>query len=181
MSRTVSFESQQGAKAAAVKTQVQQDCVDESLIGLLESYLDEQIATNVVDEAANVMLLKLYTLYPSAAQQQPTRAAQILAKGLMTLPSTFYLGASYLISESVRKVGPSGESCFDLPRSRTRMLRTCSSPDNCCKPAALPNFGSWICLLPRKLQDSKPRFMNTLSRRWPRATTSCPRRLRRNN
>ncbi|KAF0686285.1 Aste57867_21891 [Aphanomyces stellatus] len=124
MSRSVSFETAPGAKAAAVKAQVEKDCMDESLIALLESYLDEQISTNVIDEEANMTLLKLYTIYPNAAGQQQARAAQILVKGLMTLPSNFFLGASYLVPDSLRKTKEIAELL-----QAGQLLQTCRFPD----------------------------------------------------
>ncbi|KAH9096486.1 hypothetical protein Ae201684P_013154 [Aphanomyces euteiches] len=80
MTRAVSFETAATEKAAAVKAQVEKDCMDESLIGLLEAYVDEQVATSVVDEEANMTLLKLYAIYPThtSVDNEQTCAAQIL-------------------------------------------------------------------------------------------------------
>ncbi|KDO27978.1 hypothetical protein SPRG_07255 [Saprolegnia parasitica CBS 223.65] len=104
MSRFVSFEKDATSKAAtAVRAQVAADGMDEKLVGLLEAYLDEQIASNVVDEEANLMLLKLYTIYPVKPEQHQTRVAQVLAKGLMALPSKYFLGATYMVTEALRK------------------------------------------------------------------------------
>ncbi|RHZ10604.1 hypothetical protein DYB31_004062, partial [Aphanomyces astaci] len=63
MSRSVNFNTSPSANATAVKAQVDVDALDQSLIALLEAYLDEQIATSVVDEEANMTLLKLYSIY----------------------------------------------------------------------------------------------------------------------
>ncbi|OQR89718.1 hypothetical protein ACHHYP_06091 [Achlya hypogyna] len=104
MSRFVSFEKDATSKAAAaVKAQVDLDGMDEKIVGLLEAYLDEQLANNVVDEEANLMLLKFYAIYPVKLEQQQTRVAQVLAKGLMALPSNYFLGATYMVSEALRK------------------------------------------------------------------------------
>ncbi|OQS04269.1 hypothetical protein THRCLA_03477 [Thraustotheca clavata] len=104
MSRVVSYETNSSSKAAvALLAQLNADCMDEKLVGLLEAYLDEQIATNVVDEEANLMLLKFYAIYPVKPEQQQLRVAQILVKGLMTLPSNFFLGATFMVSEALRK------------------------------------------------------------------------------
>ncbi|RHY30781.1 hypothetical protein DYB32_004021 [Aphanomyces invadans] len=123
MTRAVNFESTHSAKAAAVKKQVDEDPLDESLISLLEAYLDEQIATGTVDEEANMMLLKLYTIYSTPVDHQLPRAIQILVKGLMTLPSNFFLGASYLVSESLRK----NKDVTELLQAGS-LLQTCLFP-----------------------------------------------------
>ncbi|KAH9085036.1 hypothetical protein LEN26_020771 [Aphanomyces euteiches] len=126
MTRAVSFETAATEKAAAVKAQVEKDCMDESLIGLLEAYVDEQVATSVVDEEANMTLLKLYAIYPThtSVDNQQTRAAQILVKGLMNLPSNFFLGASYLVPETLRK----SKDIAGLLQAG-QLLQTCRFPE----------------------------------------------------
>ena len=105
MNVKISYESEHAKVskcAAAVKEQVEQDILDIKLVGLLENYLDEQIASNQVDVEANILLLKSYSVYP--AQLKETRVAQILAKILMILPSTAFNGATFMVSETLRKV-----------------------------------------------------------------------------
>ncbi|ETV78933.1 hypothetical protein H257_07723 [Aphanomyces astaci] len=123
MSRSVNFNTSPSANATAVKAQVDVDALDQSLIALLEAYLDEQIATSVVDEEANMTLLKLYSIYSTPVDHQLPRAIQILAKGLTVLPSNFFLGASYLVSEPLRK----NKDIAELLQAGS-LLQTCLFP-----------------------------------------------------
>ncbi|UIZ26081.1 hypothetical protein KXD40_001627 [Peronospora effusa] len=71
---------------------------EEIHVKILETYLTEQMQNSFVDIDANLALLKLYQLYPSTSNVE--NVANILIKGVMTLPSTFFTGASTMIPES---------------------------------------------------------------------------------
>ncbi|KAI9906973.1 hypothetical protein PsorP6_003561 [Peronosclerospora sorghi] len=73
---------------------------DKDNVKILEAYLVEQMQNSTVDISANLALLKLYQLYPGTANAE--NVANVLAKGVMILPSTFFTGASTMISESCR-------------------------------------------------------------------------------
>ncbi|CAH0473312.1 unnamed protein product [Peronospora belbahrii] len=67
-------------------------------VQILETYLTEQVQNSFVDIDANLALLKLYQLYPSTIKAE--NVVNVLVKGIMTLPSTFFTGATTMIPES---------------------------------------------------------------------------------
>ncbi|CAI5734168.1 unnamed protein product [Peronospora destructor] len=71
---------------------------EETNVKILETYLAEQVQNSFVDIDANLALLKLYQVYPSTTNAE--NVANVLIKGVMTLPSTFFTGASTMIPES---------------------------------------------------------------------------------
>ncbi|KAG7385704.1 Eukaryotic translation initiation factor 3 subunit K [Phytophthora pseudosyringae] len=74
---------------------------EEANVKVLETYLAEQVQSKTVDIDANVALLKLYQVYPATVNAE--KVATILVKGIMTLPSTFFTGASTMVPESIRE------------------------------------------------------------------------------
>ncbi|TMW68398.1 hypothetical protein Poli38472_005866 [Pythium oligandrum] len=74
---------------------------DQSVVQTLEQYVDEQIQTATVDVDANLALLKLYLVYPEAANVD--KIQKVLLKAITALPSSFFLGAAAIVPESFRE------------------------------------------------------------------------------
>lgn len=70
-------------------------------VKMLERYLIEQLQNKTVDIDANLALLKLYQIYPATASAE--KVVKVLVKGIMAMPSTFFNGASSMISENIRE------------------------------------------------------------------------------
>jgi translation initiation factor 3 subunit K len=70
---------------------------DPDILPRLEEYVAYQVVAQRCDAETNLAVLKLYQFYPTT-YHAPT-VAKILIKALMTLPSTDFLCALYLIPE----------------------------------------------------------------------------------
>lgn len=70
---------------------------DPNILPRLEEFVNYQVEKRFCDSGANLAVLKLYQFYPT--QYNPTIVAKILIKALMSLPSTDFLCALYLIPE----------------------------------------------------------------------------------
>ncbi|OWZ15941.1 hypothetical protein PHMEG_00010328 [Phytophthora megakarya] len=74
---------------------------EQANVAVLETYLAEQVKNSTVDIDANLALLKLYQVYPATVNAE--NVAKVLVKGVMSLPSTFFTGASTMVPESIRE------------------------------------------------------------------------------
>jgi translation initiation factor 3 subunit K len=70
---------------------------DPAILQRLEEYVNYQVSAQRCDAETNLAVLKLYQFYP--AHYNASTVAKILIKALMTLPSTDFLCALYLIPE----------------------------------------------------------------------------------
>lgn len=70
---------------------------DPSILPRLELFINYQVQNNFYDPDANLAVLKLYQFHPSKYNAQVV--SKILIKALMSLPSTHFLCALYLIPE----------------------------------------------------------------------------------
>lgn len=82
-----------------VLTLLQTRRYDPEILPTLEAYVDHQVAAGAshVDPDSNLAVLKLYQFYPERYRVQTV--SKILIKALMTLPSTDFLCALYLVPE----------------------------------------------------------------------------------
>ncbi|KAL3666780.1 hypothetical protein V7S43_008400 [Phytophthora oleae] len=100
----VDFVTVEGASATQQKLQLVHNgrgfCEQDS-VSTLETYLAEQVQNKSVDIDANLALLKLYQVYPATINAE--NVAKVLVKGVMSLPSTFFTGASTMVPESIRE------------------------------------------------------------------------------
>jgi translation initiation factor 3 subunit K len=72
---------------------------DPEILPRLEAYVDHQVACgrSLTDADSNLAVLKLYQFYP--ARYRADTVSKILIKALMTLPSTDFLCALYLVPD----------------------------------------------------------------------------------
>lgn len=70
---------------------------DPAILPQLEEYVDYQVTEQLCDADTNMAVLKLYQFYPE--KYNASTVAKILIKSLMTLPSTDFLCALYLVPE----------------------------------------------------------------------------------
>lgn len=82
-----------------VLTLLQTRRYDPEILPTLEAYVDHQVAAGAshVDPDSNLAVLKLYQFYPERYRVETV--SKILIKALMTLPSTDFLCALYLVPE----------------------------------------------------------------------------------
>lgn len=73
---------------------------DPVILPRLEEFVDYQVSTGLCDTDTNLAVLKLYQFYPM--RYNASIVAKILIKALMTLPSTDFLCALYLIPERLQ-------------------------------------------------------------------------------
>lgn len=83
-----------------VLTLLQNQRYDPNILPRLEEFVDLQVAQEFSDAEANLAVLKLYQFYPD--QYNASTVSKILIKALMTLPSTDFLCALYLIPERLQ-------------------------------------------------------------------------------
>lgn len=80
-----------------VITILQNNRYDPNALPQLEQYVDCQVKQQFSDSEANLAVLKLYQFYPQS--YNASVVSKILIKALMSLPSTDFLCALYLIPE----------------------------------------------------------------------------------
>ncbi|RLN56821.1 hypothetical protein BBJ29_003174 [Phytophthora kernoviae] len=100
----VDFVTAESASATQQQLQAVHDgrgFCEEANVKILETYVAEQVKNSSVDIDANLALLKLYQIYPVTANAEKT--ATVLVKGVMSLPSTFFTGASTMVPENTRE------------------------------------------------------------------------------
>lgn len=75
----------------------------ETIIAVLEKYLEEQISTQCQDLRANLHLLQLYKLFPQKRDLVYTK--KVLIKSMMNMTHRQYLACSYMVAQDAREVG----------------------------------------------------------------------------
>lgn len=81
-----------------VLNMLQNNRYDPKILPRLEEYVNYQVEHQFVDAEANLAILKLYQFYPEKFNS--SIVSKILIKALMSLPSTDFLCALYLIPEA---------------------------------------------------------------------------------